>query len=60
MRSAVLKAYPAIAGILKPVFLSLDLTTLQSLNARIAVNGETADAVAQDYLTKKGFLSSPG
>ena len=38
------------------MFLSLDLTTLQSLNARIAVNGETADAVAQDYLTKKGFL----
>jgi osmoprotectant transport system substrate-binding protein len=56
VRSATLKAYPAIDGILKPVFLSLDLTTLQSLNARIAVNGETADAVAQDYLSKKGFL----
>jgi osmoprotectant transport system substrate-binding protein len=56
VRSATLKAYPAIDRILKPVFLSLDLTTLQSLNARIAVNGETADAVAQDYLTKKGFL----
>ena len=56
IRSAVLKAYPAIDGILKPVFQTLDLTTLQSLNARIAVNGENADAVAQDYLTKKGFL----
>jgi osmoprotectant transport system substrate-binding protein len=56
VRSAVLKAYPAIDGILKPVFLTLDLTTLQSLNARIAVNGENADAVAQDYLSKKGFL----
>jgi osmoprotectant transport system substrate-binding protein len=56
VRSVTLKAYPAIDAILKPVFLSLDLTTLQSLNARIAVNGENADAVAQDYLSKKGFL----
>ena len=56
IRSATLKSYPAIDGILRPVFQSLDLTTLQSLNARIAVNGETADAVAQDYLTSKGFL----
>jgi osmoprotectant transport system substrate-binding protein len=56
IRGATLKAYPAIDRILKPVFLSLDLATLQSLNARIAVNGETADAVAQDYLTNKGFL----
>lgn len=51
-----LKAYPSIETILKPVFLSLDLKTLQTLNARIAVNGESADAVAQDYLKKKGFL----
>jgi osmoprotectant transport system substrate-binding protein len=56
VRKDTLARYPAIDAVLKPVFLSLDLTTLQSLNARIAVNGETADAVAADYLTKKGFL----
>ncbi len=56
VRKDTLARYPAIDAILKPVFLSLDLTTLQSLNARIAVNGESADAVAADYLAKKGFV----
>ena len=56
VRKDTLTRYPAIASILAPVFKSLDLTTLQSLNARIAVNGENADAVAADYLKQKGFL----
>lgn len=56
IRKETLARYPAIDSILAPVFRSLDLTTLQSLNARIAVNGESADAVAADYLKQKGFL----
>jgi osmoprotectant transport system substrate-binding protein len=56
VRRDTLARYPAIDAILKPVFLSLDLRTLQSLNARIAVNGENADTVAADYLKTKGFL----
>jgi osmoprotectant transport system substrate-binding protein len=56
IRRDTLARYPAIERILKPVFLSLGLTTLQELNARIAVNGENADTVAADYLTSKGFL----
>jgi osmoprotectant transport system substrate-binding protein len=56
IRQDTLGRYPSVADILKPVFLSLDLTTLQSLNARIAVNGESPDAVAQSYLASKGFL----
>jgi osmoprotectant transport system substrate-binding protein len=56
IRRDALAKYPAINGILKPVFLSLTLTTLQGLNARIAVNGENADTVAADYLKSKGFL----
>ena len=56
IRRDTLAKYPAIDGILKPVFLSLGLTTLQGLNARIAVNGENADTVAADYLKTKGFL----
>ena len=56
IREEKLKEYPEIAGILKPIFEALDLTTLQSLNGRVQVGGEPADAVAKDFLTKHGFL----
>lgn len=56
IREAALKENPKIAEILKPVFASLDLTTLQGLNARVQVGGEPAKAVATDYLKSKGFL----
>lgn len=56
IREAVLKENPKIADILKPVFQSLDLTTLQHLNARVQVGGEAAKAVASDYLKSKGFI----
>jgi osmoprotectant transport system substrate-binding protein len=52
----VLKAHPEIADILKPVFASFDLKTLQALNGRIQVNGESAKDVAADYLKSKGFV----
>lgn len=56
VREEVLKANPAIADTLKPIFESLDLTTLQTLNARVQIGGEPAKAVAEDYLKSKGFL----
>jgi osmoprotectant transport system substrate-binding protein len=56
IRESVLKENPKIAEILRPVFASLDLTTLQGLNARVQVGGEPAKAVATDYLKSKGFL----
>ena len=56
VRDAVLQANPKIADVLKPIFASLDLKTLQELNARIQVNGEPAADVAKDYLKTKGFL----
>ena len=56
IREAVLKENPKIAEILKPIFASLDLATLQELNARVQVGGEPAKAVATDYLKSKGFL----
>ena len=56
IREAVLKANPKIADILKPIFASFDLKTLQGLNARIQVNGEAAGDVAKDYLKTKGFV----
>ncbi len=56
VREEVLKANPKIADTLKPIFESLDLTTLQDLNARVQIGGEPAKAVAEDYLKSKGFL----
>ena len=38
------------------MFKSLTLETLQTLNSKIAVDGEDAKKVAVDYLNEKGFL----
>lgn len=56
VRAAVLDKYPAIKSALEPVFASLDLATLQGLNAKIAVEGQDARQVATAYLKEKGFL----
>lgn len=56
VREAVLKAYPDIEKWLQPVFASLDEKTLQSLNAKIAVEGLDAKTVAADYLKAKGWV----
>ncbi len=56
IRKEVLDKYPEIESILKPVFVSLDIFTLQSLNAAIAVEGQDAGQVAKRYLKEKGFL----
>ncbi|CAH1689371.1 glycine betaine ABC transporter periplasmic binding protein OsmF [Hyphomicrobiales bacterium] len=56
IREAALKDNPKIADILKPIFQSLDLTTLQGLNARVQLGGEPAKSVATDYLKSKGFV----
>lgn len=56
VRASILEKHPAIKAVLEPVFASLDLTTLQTLNARIAVDGQDAKQVAATYLKEKGFL----
>jgi osmoprotectant transport system substrate-binding protein len=56
VRAEVLEEYPAIAEVLNPIFAGLDLETLQTLNGRIQVGGEPAEAVARDYLTQTGVL----
>jgi osmoprotectant transport system substrate-binding protein len=56
VREAVLKAHPQIAQIIKPLMESFSRETLQQLNARVQVNGESIVAVAEDYLKSKGFL----
>jgi osmoprotectant transport system substrate-binding protein len=56
VREPVLAAYRQIPALLDPVFNSLTLTTLQQLNARIAVDGEDPREVATGYLRSHGFL----
>jgi osmoprotectant transport system substrate-binding protein len=56
IRKAVLDEYPEIADLLKPVMQALSMEKLQELNARIQVNGEAADAVANDFLSEGGFV----
>lgn len=56
IRGEVLRANPEIAVILNPIFATLDNDTLQTLNARVGVNGEDPRAVAEDYLRTEGFI----
>lgn len=53
---AALKAHPEIPGLVEPVFATLTLETLQSLNAKVAYEGRDAKSVAREYLVAKGFL----
>ncbi|NOG31099.1 ABC transporter substrate-binding protein [Halomonas sp. TBZ9] len=50
IREEALDAYPQIEPALNEVFATLDLETLQRLNADVAVNGLSAETVAADYL----------
>ncbi len=56
MREAVLRQYPQVAPIVKPLMESFNRETLQRLNARVQVNGESAESVAGDYLRARGFI----
>ena len=56
IREPVLKAYPAIADIVRPLMESLNGERLQQLNARVQIDGESEQSVAEDYLRAKGLL----
>jgi osmoprotectant transport system substrate-binding protein len=56
IREAVLKAYPQIAQIVKPLMDSFTRDSLQQLNARVQIDGESDQEVAADYLKSKGFI----
>lgn len=55
-RASVLEDYPNIPDILNPIFALLDAPTLQELNARVAVDGESESVVARDFLQENGFI----
>ena len=56
IREAVLKANPKIAQIVKPLMESFNRENLQALNARVQIDGEPTESVAEEYLKSKGFL----
>lgn len=56
IRASVLQQYPQIADWLQPVFSKLDEKTLQQLNAQIAVDGQDASHVAQQWLHQNKLL----
>jgi len=56
IREAVLKANPRIATLVKPLMESFDQDTLQKLNARVQIDGESAATVAEDYLKTRALL----
>ncbi len=53
IREAVLRAYPQIAALVRPLMESLDRETLQRLNERVQVDGESIESVARSYLEQK-------
>src|SRR2546430_3567060 len=53
---SVLESTPQIAAIVKPLMESFSRETLQQLNARVQIDGESEGSVAEDYLKAKGFL----
>jgi osmoprotectant transport system substrate-binding protein len=56
IREAPLRAHPQIAEIVRPLMESFSREKLQQLNARVQINGESAESVAEDYLKSRGFL----
>ena len=56
IRADVLAANPGIQAILAPVFKALTGPTLQSLNAKIQLEGQDAKKVAGDFLKSKGLI----
>jgi osmoprotectant transport system substrate-binding protein len=56
VRESVLQARPEIADIVAPLMASFTRESLQALNARVQIDGESAAEVAADYLRIHGFL----
>jgi osmoprotectant transport system substrate-binding protein len=54
-REAIVRAYPQLPAIIRPLMQSLDSDTLRRLNSRVQIDGESAQVVAADYLRAQGF-----
>jgi osmoprotectant transport system substrate-binding protein len=56
VRAATLALYPQIGDIIAPIFQNLDLETLRGLNERVAVEGEPAAKVAEEFLRGRKLI----
>lgn len=56
IRGELAEEYPELNDIFTETFESLDVETLQMLNAKVAFSGEDAREVAKTYLEEKGLL----
>jgi osmoprotectant transport system substrate-binding protein len=52
----VMNEYPGIEKVFAPISKKLDTKTLQRLNAKVDVDGELPDQVAEDWLSENGFI----
>ena len=55
VNSDVLKQNPDVEQVLGPVAEALDDETLQALNGKVDVDGQTPEQVAEDWLVEQGF-----
>lgn len=53
------KKHPEIAKIFEQIGDQLDTKKMRELNSRVDLDGESPVKVAQDWLTKEGFLAKP-
>jgi osmoprotectant transport system substrate-binding protein len=56
IRADVLEENPDLEKVLAPVAEALDDETLQSLNAKVDVDGETPEEAAKAWLVENGFV----
>lgn len=56
IRTEVLRAHPEIGTLLNKTFATLTQAGLQELNAQVALEGRTAQEVAQRYLKSRGLI----
>jgi osmoprotectant transport system substrate-binding protein len=56
VREEVLKQHPRISDVFAPISEELDNETLRELNAAVDVDGESAEAVARQFLRENGLL----
>jgi osmoprotectant transport system substrate-binding protein len=56
VREETIDDYPGISDVFAPITEELDNETLQELNAAVDVDGESAEAVARQFLRENGLL----
>lgn len=56
VRKDVVEQYPGIEKLFAPIAKKLDTETLQKLNAKVDVEGQLPDQVAEEWLSNNGFI----